>query len=475
VDRDPARRRTAYFVLLVICAVLSLRPVPSVSAAIELLFVPTRLVAELVAPLTWMRSGEVRAAERRLDEEARRMRREAAQLLASEQKGALPSDPELLAGRRRIHGEVVRRGRENLDRVEVRVASSAGITAGLPVVTGDHFVGRVARIDGEDPLLVHVDLVTARGFFIGASVARTDWRGRDVGERVDLVVGGLATEVPSEEDQHHLALHNPSLRGIESGQVRVHEPAAFDPELARLSAGYLLGELRWAEDASGNRLYLIESPLDFQSGLFQVLVLTALDEPASVGGEEAARLELDTFVADAWVPARALTRGDLTVAREGRRLGVGSLSGVDTGNAVALGAHLVGRIGEVGPVSADLVSLGDPGLRLAVLAEVDGEPRPRPLGELLALGRLRSTGELRFRWTCRVDIGSGTPGERVPARLYTGSGEDGVPRGLFLGTCELPTARGTHELSVLQDPAVSELGRVFVWRGHGRAAVEETP
>ena len=97
MDRDPPRRRTVYFVLLVICAVLSLRPVPSVSAAIELLFVPTRLVAELVAPLTWMRSGEVRAAERRLDEEARRMRHEAAQLLASEQEGALPTDPALLA------------------------------------------------------------------------------------------------------------------------------------------------------------------------------------------------------------------------------------------------------------------------------------------------------------------------------------------------------------------------------------------
>lgn len=463
---DPGRRRTVYLVLLVICAVLSLRPVPAVNGAIELLFLPTRLVAELVAPLTWLRAGEVRAAEQHLDEEARRMRAEAAQLLAEEQAAALPTLPELLVGRRRIHGEVIRRSRGNLDRVEVRVASAAGIFPGLPVVTGDHFVGRVMRVDDADPPMVHVDLVTAQGFFVGAAVSARDWSGRETGARVALVVGGLSDLLATEPDQLHLALHNPVLRGLDQGTVVVAEPEAFVGELASLSAGFELGELQEVPHPEGGTIFRVESPLDFKSGLFQVIVLAPEADPGPGGGlEDAQRLELDTFVGPAWISARALTRGDVTPAREGRRLSAGRLNGVRAGRAVALGAHLVGRVGEVGPLTSDLSGLGDPGLRLAVLGEIEGEDRPRPLGELVSLGRERGSGLLRFRWTCRIDLGQGRADERLRARLYTGSGEDGVPRGLFVGHTELPTTRATHRLLVEQDPAVRDLSRVFVWRG----------
>jgi len=210
----------------------------------------------------------------------------------------------------------------------------------------------------------------------------------------------------------------------------------------------------------------IRSQLDFKSGLFQVIVLAPEGELP-----DAERLELDTFTASRWLPARALTRGDVTPTREGRRLSKGELDGVRSGSAVAFGAHLMGRVGEAGWVSSDLLGLGDPGLRLAVLAKIEGEPSPRPLGELISLGRRRSDGLLRFSWTCRIDIeADGSNAGLAAADLYTGSGENGVPRGLFIGTTRLPTERGEHVILVEQDNAVGELGHFFVWRGHESSA-----
>lgn len=468
VTRELGRRRTIYFVLLVVCAVLSLRPIPVVNGAIELVFLPTRVIAELVSPLAWLRTGAVRAAEDRIDQEARVVRGAAAELLELEQRTALPTRPELLAGRRMIHGEVIRRSRDNLDQVQVRVATTDGIEPGLPVVTGDYYVGRVARLDPHHRNMILVDLVTRQGFFVGASVARQDWRGEAMGREVQFVAGGLAPA--TDEEQYHLGLHNPNLRGIESGEVHVAEPADMDPELAALSHGFLLGQLRMGTTGRGGRVELIQSPLDFKSGLFQLIVLTPEGE-----WPDAEMLELDTFVGENWIPTRTLTRGDVTPTREGRRLSRGRIAGLRTGQAVGLGAHLVGRVGEVGLLTADLVGLGDPGLRLAVLAEIEGEDAPRPLGELISLGRRRSDGQLSFRWTCRIDLGTATEGERLRADLYTGSGEDGVPRGLFIGETELPTTRDTHRLTVRQDGAVRDLNHVFIWEGPEETAREVLP
>lgn len=458
------RRRTVLLVLLILLAVVSVRPVPTVEPVVEVVFSPTRWIAQLVAPLDWLRAGEVRAAESRIDQVARDVRGEASKLLDLEQRTALPR-PELQAGRRLVHGEVLRRSRGDLDRIEVRVASTEGLLPGLPVVAGDSFVGRLARVDRDHQNLVHVDLVTRGGFRVGASVRRLDRLGRPVGSPVSFVVGGLAKEVQGDhEGQLHLALHNPTLRGVADGEVVIDEPEDLEPELARLSRGFRVGELETVRTGSGTRLNRIRTSLDFRSGLFQVIVL------APGGGEAAdSRLELDTFVEGNWIPVRALTRGDVTATREGRRLSAGSLAGIRPGAAVALGAHLVGRVGETAPTTADLLGLGDPGLRLAVLARLEGEGAPRPLGELVALGRERSDGRLRFRWICRVDIAPGPGGGPRPAELYTGSGEDGVPRGLLIGRTQLPSGRGEHELLVRQDAEVGELRSLFVWGGAERA------
>lgn len=458
------RRRSTVLVLLILCAVLSVRPIPVVNGVLDLLFIPTRWIADLVAPLTWARASEVQAAEQSIDQVARTVRGSAARLLSEEQRSALPTLPELLRGRRRVHGEVIRRSLGNKDRIEVRVATTEGIVPDLPVVTGNHYLGRVARLDAEDPHLIHVDLVTGKGFFVGAAVQRLDWRDRPLGSAVPFVVGGLVNAQESDADQLFLALHNPILRGADSGRVFVSEPGEFDAGLAALSHGFLLGELQAYEEGPDSMGLRIQSPLDFESGLFQVIVLTA-----ESGGGEARMLELDTFVEGNWLPARALTRGDVTPTREGRRLSKGSFAGLASGRAVALGAHLIGRVGEVSALSCDLLGLGDPGIRLAVLAKIDGESVPRPMGEIVSLGRSREDRSLAFRWTCRIDLEPSPDGEPLYAALYTGSGEDGVPRGLFIGWAALPTERATHEIKVIQDAAVQDLDHVFVWTGAERA------
>lgn len=458
------RRRSIALVLLILCAVLSLRPVPAINGAMDLLFLPTRVIAELVAPLGWLRSAEVRAAEISIDEVAREVRGSAERLLREEQDSALPTIPELTRGRRLIHGEVVRRTRGNLDSIEVRVASTEGIVPDLPVVTGNYYIGRVVRVDSDDRSLIHVNLVTRKGFFVGAAAQRLDWKDEPIGTPVEFVVGGLVPKLSVDDRQLDLALHNPILRGLETGRVFVSEPRDFDTRLADLSRGFLLGDLHSIPLPEGGVQRRIRSPLDFKSGLFQVIVLAPEE-----GASDVERLELDTFRDGNWVAMRALTRGDIAPTREGRRLSKGSLAGVSTGRAVALGAHLVGRVGECGVLSADLLGLGDPGVRLAVLAKIAGEAVPRPLGELVSVGRDRDDDALWFTWTCRIDLDPAEGGGPRRAELFTGSGEDGVPRGLFIGWANLPTTRGNHRIRVQQDPAVRDLNHVFVWTGEERA------
>lgn len=458
-----SRRRTFYMVLLLVCAGLSLRPVPAVERGLELAFVPTRLIAVLVTPLEWLHTPVVRAAERDLFARARAGRSEATELLDAEQRAALPS-PELCEGKRLVHGEVIRRSRGRIDRVEVRVATREGIEVGQPVVTGDSYVGRVSHLDKEDGSLIHVDLVTSSGFYVGAEVFRRDAQESFVSRAI--IVGGVTDEPSGHEHELHLAVHDPSRRGAREGRVLVREIEAYGDDYSQLANGFELGEMETLAKLGGGELTRITSELDFKSGLFQVVVL----QPADSESQPKAMLELDTFVDSSWVRVQALTRGDITPAREGRRLSGGSWAGVKPGRAVAFGAHLVGRVEESGWATADMRCLGDPGLRLAALAQLDGDPTPRPMGELVSLGRDRESGLLRFRWTCRVDLGEG---ESVSALLYTGSGEEGVPRGLIIGRAELPTTRAVHELFVEQDPEVQQLDQLFVWRGHITSLVEE--
>jgi cell shape-determining protein MreC len=451
------RKRTVYLVLLLICAGLSLRPVSAVERGLELFFIPTRVITQVVAPVRWWRRGEVNAAEDNLWKRAMETRADAEKLLADEQRAALPTREALRRGRRLIHGEVIGRHDEDLDRVVIRVATSEGIAPGLPVVTGDWYVGRVIELDPTDPSLVHVELVTAGDFRVGARVESRGHLGRPAQQVPRMVVGGLSSELAGEADLLHLEVHSSSRQGSRSGHLFVQELDLFDETYAELALDFALGRLESVRTSKGNDLVRIEPGLDFESGLFQVIVLA----PPSDTAEE--KLELDTFVADRWIAAKALTRGDLTVTREGRRLSQGRLAGVASGSAVAFGGHLIGRIGEVGWLTSDLLELGDPGLRLAVLARIAGDDVPRPLGEIVSLGRRRGDGRIDYRWTCRVDLPGGK-GELLEAELYTGSGEQGVPRGLFVGRTHLPVGRDVHDIVVEQDEEARSIDSMFVWR-----------
>lgn len=462
------RRRTFYLVLLLGCAALSLRPVAPVERVLELLFTPTRAIALLIAPVRWWGASASHDAAESLWARTPRTRAEAERLLADEQAFALPS-PELCRDRRLIHGEVVGRERDDLDAIVIRVATSEGIESGAPVVTGDWYVGRVTSIDGRDPQLVHAELVTRSGFRVGARVDATDRLGR-LAEPVAMVVGGITSELRDEEGSIFLDVHNPLRRGLRSDPVFVEERIALDPLQADLAGDFALGRLRSVRLPKGSVELRIEPGLDFVSGLFQVIVLTPpLPAARNAGALESAFteeevLELDTFVASRWISAGALNRGDVSREREGRRLSSGGLAGVESGAAVAFGGHLVGRVGGVGWLTSDLLELGDPGLRLAVLARLEGEARPRPLGAIVSRGRRRADGLLVFSWICRVDL-PGEAGTTLAAKLYTGSGEPGVPRGLYIGKTDLPLGRRRHELLVGQDPEVRELDTLWIWRG----------
>ncbi len=481
LSRLLTRRRTFYLVFLLICAGISLRPIAVVERGLELVFVPTRAIVELVVPVRWWRAVAAREAEETLWERAPRARADAERLLADEQAFALPSRPELYRGQRLIHGEVIGRDRDDLDRIVIRVPTTEGIVSGAPVVTGNWYVGRVTSLDAHEELLVHAELVTASGFRVGARVEVT---GR-FPESVAMVVGGISTELQGEEDSIYLDVHNPLRRGLRADPVFVEERVAFDPRQAELARDFALGQLSSKRLSKGSELMRIEPGLDFESGLFQVIVLapplpsvgeSSVVEAAAIGPEVASIdavvsaeevLELDTFVASHWIATTALTRGDVSRGREGRRLSRGRLGGIESGSAVAFGGHLIGRIGGVGWLTADLLELGDPGVRLAVLARLDGEAQPRPLGEIVSLGRRRSDGRLSFRWICRVDL-PGEVGARLAAKLYTGSGEAGVPRGLYVGRTMLPVGRDRHTLIVEQDEEVRHLDSPWVWRGGSR-------
>jgi hypothetical protein len=107
----------------------------------------------------------------------------------------------------------------------------------------------------------------------------------------------------------------------------------------------------------------------------------------------------------------------------------------------------------------------------------------RILGRLTSLGRA-SDGAIRMRWSVRVPLelgaggehgsgehGAGAPGT-VRARLYTGSGEPGVPGGLVLGTTELPSVvRAGEEHELLLDAGLdpAAVRRLFVRRESAEA------
>ena len=295
------------------------------------------------------------------------------------------------------------------------------------------------------PELATVELVTSATFRVGG--VATDGSGG----RCFLVVGGLSP-APDEPDRGlRLAVHNPQVRGLVRGIVRVEEPEALllDEGAARLADGYLLGELRRSGER-GEAILWVKPGLDYETGLYHVVALRAVD-PAL---KPVPDLE-DLFDARSWTKGSLLAPGDASSWRSTQKLRHDPRAAIREGAALRSGARFVGRVGRVtSPGRADVRLLGDPGLAfpgLALIAPVgvpaDGDTRPR----LVELGRLVTEasdqeGKLRLRYEALAPLARAITGEAVLVRaeLYTGSGDAGVPLGLRVGEAWLPTGAGTQ-------------------------------
>jgi len=464
-----SRSRTLYLLTCLAFGALALRPVPVLERGLDLLLLPTRLFSELAAPVGWFQGRDVHAS----DPEAIRTReletQEHETLERVVQVSALPSEYERLAGVGSVHAEVVARPERHLDSIQIRVDDPSGLTVGLPVVSGDWFVGTISKIpdpnNKEVPFnVLEVRLVTEREARIGGVVveaqAGSDWR---------LVVGGLA---PREDV--FLDIHNPELRSPQGGQmVVVFEPSDLASDHTDLANGFKLGELV-REERGTSAVYGVRPGLDYRSGLYQVLVLYPADADVA-----RARERVDVLADGLWSPARLFLRSEPSPWREGRKLALGLWHDVHNGAALVSGPRLVGRVEHASFASSNVRMIGDRGFRIAAIAmyEDDGVPRTHVLGSLRSLGRAPS-GELRYEWLATLPLVGDGP---VRARIWTGSGEVGVPRGLLIGTAELPrelpdavrTQRRTpvHEILIRQ-PEGAEEPRGLRVRLAGRGSVQ---
>lgn len=432
--------------------VTSVRPIAPIEAALEHVIAPVRILSELVRPMSVLSLREVRAAEARLREledaefDARR------ELHEDGRAFALPSEPGLAAGRRFVPAEVIERSRSSLDRIVVALESghAIGIEPGLPVVSGNVYVGRVAEVDVPRPGQATVELVTGAGFFVGAVLEPDDPEAPGLtGEPLRMVVGGIPAD---ERGDVRLAVHNPVRRDLPDGSVRVEEGVAGIDPFARLAEGYELGRLEGAggRGRSRSRPRLGVEPLvDYKAGLHQLCVLLPADSARPPETPEE-----DLLFDGRWRGARPVSIGDPNGRRDGLVLGAGTWNGVRPGAAVLFGVRLIGRIQSAGPLASRASLLGDPGLSVPAVARIEGREEPLALGRLLSLGR--AAGEEHGRvvylhWEALEKLAADGSG---PARatLFTGSGDALVPRGLVLGEALLPRGPGPHVIA-LEQPA----------------------
>lgn len=447
-----SRSRTLQAIACLAFTALAVRPVEPLERALDVLLSPTRSLSELASPIGRLQVAEPRGEDPGRVALAAQERAEHGELERALLASALPRavDPE--AGVRAVHAEVVGRPGDRLDTLRVRVRDLRGVRVGLPVVSGDAFVGMVQSLssfdasDGRD--LVEVQLITARDARIGAVLT-----GAGAADGSRLVVGALA---PARERQL-LDVHNPERHGVTSGLVLVHE---LDDTDAGLADGFVLGELETAptDDGRGEeRLAGVRPWLDYREGLYQVLILT---DDADAGRRVSAR---ESVLDDGlWEPARLFLRGEAAPGRAGRKLARGSRGGVRVGAAVASGARLFGRIERAGLFAADVRLVDDPGFSVPALAlhRVGDEWEPHVLGRIVSRGR-DASGALVFDWRANLPfIGDAD----TRARVWTGAGEAGVPRGLLIGDTVLPSGPGPHRLVVTQPPGAREPATLRVRR-----------
>jgi len=444
-----SRTTSAWFFLWAGLVFLALHPVPGPSRAIDLALAPTRWLAELARPLALLRASRVAAAERTLARSALAQAEEGAETLAQMARRALPTEPGLREGRRFLEAEVLER--PNKDECWVRLGVAVHVDPGAPVVCGNAFVGRV--VEWRAPGLARVQLVTERGFRIGARVLPGAAAEEDP---VFLTVGGVRVPRRGEPRTVRLAAYQPSSSGLVGGLARVHELLADEDDAGGLAEGFHLGEVR--RERERGELW-IEPELDFLDGLFHVALLLS---PES--GGPPARPVPGVLEDGRWLSTHAVGSGDPEPWRSTRKIPLGRGSGLEAGAAVSgVGAQLVGRITHVGSTSSDIALLDDPGFSVAAIARVQGHAEPRTLGRLTTIGR-GAEGVIRMHWPVRVDLdlradaGEGA-GQRAPefleARLFSGPGDPGLPGGLFLGSVRLPVeAHAGDELQLELRPGV---------------------
>ncbi len=455
-------RRTRIVVLVLGLGLFleSLRASSPVARVTETLCAPFLLCAKLVPPAALLRSAEVAAGEARLRERAEGLASESRALLADLARATQPSEPGILAEKRLVHGLVLGRDPLSKDRLRVRLRDVRGVVPGLPVACGNAYVGRVIEVEprsvveeiakemaGEREGTIVVELVTAKGFRVGARVATSDAREGGEGEVLMTVGGLLVSRRPgAARNAIRLAVEHPSSSDLRLGLARVHELFQDEEPLGALAEGLRLGTVQ--RDESNSSLW-IAPELDFKDGLSYVVVLA----PADPALGSALAFEPVLFD-DHWVKARPLGGGDPSPWRSAVPLSVGEADGVRVGAAVtSSGAHLVGRITRVGRRSSELSFLDDPGLALVAVARFEGVERPVTLGRLIALGR--EGAEYRFRWIVRVPVAISAQDGPRRARLYTGAGEEGLPAGFFLGDTAIPS--GARAGDVLEIRVTNEL------------------
>ena len=448
--------RSLFLAALVGCAWLSLRPDARVEGWLDVALAPTRVVAELSAPLRWLNARSVAAAEERLAERADADYAQRRALYASERAAALPTDPALSFARRFVHVEVVGRRPGHFDQLEVRVDgdSCRGLARGMPVCHGNVYVGRLVELDVPRPGRAWVELVTARDFAVGARIDADATH-----PEVRCVVGGLADVSRENEGRLYLAVSTPSARTLGAASARVDESLSPLARFAQEAHGFLLGQ----PQPDGEGEWVLRPFVDFRSGLFELVVAA----PADI--DRAVDVPLSDELFDGrWSEARVTSSGEPSAGREGFELALGAWQGVQPGAALVNGARLVGRVVHAGALDCDAQGLGDRGFAIPVLARVDEMRAPLVLGEFVSLGRERE--QLVFHWDAPLGITAPAGVERVRASLFTGSGAALVPRGLLVGEAWLPTGPGPHRVRVEVEPGLELQGRVWVRMDTGTEA-----
>jgi len=425
-----------------VLAALALRPFPPVERAVDLLFVPARFARELLRPLGWFSTREVRATMAHADEAFAAERESSRQLLAAQIEAALPLDPRLRENRAFLVAEVLERDPDDSDLLRVRFPPGAGVEVDMPVVQGDAYVGRVREVDRRRAGEGVVELVTDERHRVGAAVHD------DAPEPAGLVVGGLV-EARARRGSAFLLGARFESRPVASGAVVVGESAAGPRAERRARAdGFRLGKLRVLSDR-GRSILGVETAFDYAHGLSAVAI---------VGGPELATagpLFADDAFDDArWTSARIALAGDSSPRRRTRHLSFDDSARVEVGAALGLGARFVGRVVEASDGRAIAALLGDPALEFGGVAVLDGRREPIQLGRLRSLG-FDADGAVLLEWTAREDLAPTTGRSAGPARIATAAGDRGVPAGLWVGACVLPEGPGRHVLRLvpLQDPA----------------------